>query len=577
MNRANEYWRGAANRVLKWLSYGALAGSIGMFTLGDATSFGQRGERGGRSRGGGGGGGGQVRTPSGGGGQARISGGGGGQVRIPSGGGAQVRVPSGGGQVRAPGGGAEVRLPTVVPPRAGGEVRAPSAGGQVRIPGAGGAIRTPGAGGEVRVPGGEGQVRIPGAGGEIRTPGAGGEVRVPGGEGQVRIPGAGGEIRTPGAEGRVRVPGADAEFRTRDGEARTALRPNLDADVRGGARIDGSATARVPGGVRIDPSVAGQANVRVAPSWANLSRDQRQQFDEFRTKFSSALGVSARADVRGDRFDGRNDWFDRHPDRHRHWSHWGHHARSTFRFGFDPFFTFGWWNSRPLIGIGLGGYGWDYGRGYGGWWGYQPWLGHYPWWHWYRHPGWVSLIGFGGWGWHRPYYYDYGPGGNVVYTGDHVYVNSVPVATSVEYAQTAAALATVDPATVEPTNPEDWMPLGTFTLATAQDESDPARVLQLAVNKNGLLSGTSFNKQTGKTYTVQGRVDKDTQRVAFTIGTATDIVLETGLFNLTQQETPVLAHLGANRTATYLLARLPEPEHEAEQAAPPPAPEPALP
>ncbi len=435
------------------------------------------------------------------------------------------------------------------------------------------------------MPGGEGQVRLPGAGGQIRTPGAGGEVRVPGGEGQVRIPGAGGEIRAPGAEGRVRVPGADAQLRTRDSEARTALRPGLDAEVRGGARIDGSATARVPGGVRIDPSVAGQANIRVAPSWANLSRDQRLQFDDFRAKLNTAFRGEVRGDVdradRGDRFDGRNDWFDRNPDRARHWSRWGNNARTSFRFGPDPFFNYNWWNSRSLIGIGLGGYGWNYGRGYGGWWGYQPWIGHHPWWYWYRQPGWVSLVGWftgwgPGWGWNRPYYYDYGPGGNVYYSGDYVYVNSVPVGTPVQYATSAAELATVDPAAIEPTNPEDWMPLGTFTLATAEDEADPARVLQFAVNKNGLISGTSFNKQTGKTYTVQGRVDKETQRVAFTIGTATDIVMETGLFNLTQDETPVLAHVGPSRTATYLLARLPEPEHEGEQTAeapPPPAPQ----
>ena len=444
------------------------------------------------------------------------------------------------------------------------------------------------------MPSAGGQVRVPGAGGEIRAPRAGGEVRVPGAEGQVRIPGTGGEIRAPGAEGRVRVPGADTEFRTRDGEARTALRPDLDANVRGGARIDGSATARVPDGVRIDPSVAGQANVRVAPSWANLSRDQRQRFDEFRTKLNTAFQGDARADVRGDigarvdadaRVAARNDWFDRNPDRARYWSQWGNTARSSFRYGADPYFNYNWWNTRSLIGIGLGGSGWGSGPGYGGWWGYQPWLGYRPWGYWYRQPTWVSLLGwFTGWGpgwsWNRPYYYDYGPGGNVYYSGDYVYVNSVPVGTPVQYSTSAAELATVDPAAIEPTNPEDWMPLGTFTLATAQDEADPARVLQLAVNKNGLISGTSFNKQTGKTYTVQGRVDKETQRVAFTIGTATDIVLETGLFNLTQEETPVLAHVGANRTATYLLARLPEPEQASERTAeapPPPAPAPELP
>jgi hypothetical protein len=53
--------------------------------------------------------------------------------------------------------------------------------------------------------------------------------------------------------------------------------------------------------------------------------------------------------------------------------------------------------------------------------------------------------------------------------------------------------------------------------------------------------------------------------------------METGLFNLTQEETPLLAHLGPSRTTTYLLARLPEPAHESEEAVPHTARVPSLP
>jgi hypothetical protein len=346
----------------------------------------------------------------------------------------------------------------------------------------------------------------------------------------------------------------------------------LDADVRGGARLDGSVSARVPAGVRIDPSVASQTNLRISPRWADLSRVDRQQYAQFRSSLNNAMRAQARADaaIADANVDARvasSQWLRANPDRIRYWNNWGTSARSGFRFGANPFFNDNWWNSRSLIGMGLGGYGYGVGPGYGGWWGYQPWIGYRPWWYWYGQPGWASLLGWfgGGYGWNQPYYYDYGPGGNVVYTGNQVLVNSQPVGTPVQYAQSAAELAVVDPATVGQTRPEDWMALGTFTLSTAKDESDPARVIQLAVNKDGLLSGTSFNKETGKTYTVQGRVDKDTQRVAFTIGNVTDLVLETGLYNLTQEETPILAHLGPSQTTTYLLARLPEPPHEAEE------------
>jgi hypothetical protein len=424
-------------------------------------------------------------------------------------------------------------------------------------------------------------VRVPGTGADVRVPGAGADVRVPGAGGQVRVPGAGADVRVPGAGADVRVPGAGGAVRVPGGEARTTLRPNLDANVGTGARLEGSVNARVPGGVHIDPSVASQANLRFSPKWAN----QQAQLDQFRTNLSGAMRTQIRADAANAAANANanvaaNTWLSANPNRAQYWNNWGTTARSGFSYGANPFFNYNFWNARNLIGIGLGGYGYGggYGNGYGGWWGYQPWIGYRPWWYWYGNPGWGGMNSyFAGYGWNQPYYYDYGTGGNVVYSGNQVLVNSQPVGTPVEYAQSAAALAAVDPATVGQTKPEDWMALGTFTLSTAQDESDPARVMQLAVNKNGLISGTSFNKQSGKTYTVQGRVDKDTQRAAFTIGNSTDLVMETGLFNLTQEETPVLAHLGPNKTATYLLARLPEPQHSAEEEVPHTAAVPTLP
>ena len=119
--------------------------------------------------------------------------------------------------------------------------------------------------------------------------------------------------------------------------------------------------------------------------------------------------------------------------------------------------------------------------------------------------------------------------------------------------------------TVEPTQPEDWKALGTFSVALNQDEQNPPRVIQLAVNKEGLISGTIYNRSSDKLYTIQGRVDPDTQRVAFTIGNDPNIVLETGLYNLTLQETPVLVHFGQNKTATYLFARLDPPEQQDQE------------
>src|SRR4029453_2321499 len=147
-------------------------------------------------------------------------------------------------------------------------------------------------------------------------------------------------------------------------------------------------------------------------------------------------------------------------------------------------------------------------------------------------------------------------------------MNGQQIATAEDYAASAAALADVQ----QPANPNqatDWLPLGTFTLSEGENDKNPSRVVQLAVDKDGNVSGTMVNQTTNQTYPIQGRVDKDTQRVAFTIGGNKDVVLETGIYNLTQQQTPVLAH-GEGREETYLMLRLDPPKTDDANAAPTP-------
>ena len=167
--------------------------------------------------------------------------------------------------------------------------------------------------------------------------------------------------------------------------------------------------------------------------------------------------------------------------------------------------------------------------------------------------------------WSQPVYYDYGTGGNVVYQDNSVYINGQQVATADEFAQSAAVLATVPPpASEEEAAQADWLPLGTFAVASDEKDVDPSRVLQLAVSKDGIISGTLYNTVTDQAESVQGQVDKDTQRVAFRIGESEDVIVETGLYNLTQEETPVLVHFGSDRFENWLLVRLEQPEDEAQ-------------
>ena len=160
-------------------------------------------------------------------------------------------------------------------------------------------------------------------------------------------------------------------------------------------------------------------------------------------------------------------------------------------------------------------------------------------------------------------YYDYGD--NVTYEGDNVYVDGQQVATAEEYAEQAMELAdtgaqAIDEAVQQEADVE-WMSLGVFAFVD-EEEGEPTLFFQLAVSKNGMISGTYYNATTDETRPLQGSVDKETQRAAWTVGDKKSTVVETGLYNLTQDETPVLVHFGDQQTQTWLMVRLEEPAAE---------------
>ncbi len=151
-----------------------------------------------------------------------------------------------------------------------------------------------------------------------------------------------------------------------------------------------------------------------------------------------------------------------------------------------------------------------------------------------------------------PMYYDYG--NNITYQDNEVYVNGQDSGSSSQYYDQASALATTG-AQAEAPSDGDWLPLGVF--AFSKEGADTSNVtIQLAVNKQGIIRGNSTETSDQKTETVSGSVDKQTQRVAFTIGSVTTTVVETGLYNLTKDEAPALVHFGQDRTEQWLLVRL---------------------
>ncbi len=154
----------------------------------------------------------------------------------------------------------------------------------------------------------------------------------------------------------------------------------------------------------------------------------------------------------------------------------------------------------------------------------------------------------------EPIPYNYGT--DITYQGNQVYNNGQPVATCDQYYQQASTLAQSAPAS-DPQSP-DWMPLGVFALVQS-DQSSPHYVMQLAINKSGALAGTYCDLISNSIHPIQGAVDKVTQRVAWTVGSNKNTVGETGLYNLTQDEGPVLIHMGPDKTQQWMLVRLQQP------------------
>ena len=103
------------------------------------------------------------------------------------------------------------------------------------------------------------------------------------------------------------------------------------------------------------------------------------------------------------------------------------------------------------------------------------------------------------------------------------------------------------------------MPLGTFALVH-ESQGDPTMYMQLQIAQDGTISGTYYNSVSESSQILQGSVDKETQRAAWTVGDKSQTVVETGLYNLTMDEAPALLHFGTGKTQEWLLVRLEDPD-----------------
>ena len=180
----------------------------------------------------------------------------------------------------------------------------------------------------------------------------------------------------------------------------------------------------------------------------------------------------------------------------------------------------------------------------------------------YRAASWGAVTSWFPWGWSQPRAYNYGD--NVYVEGDTVYYGDEVVGTQQEYGEQAYAIAsTAEAIAPEPAaDDSEWMSLGVFALTQDGQASgpEPNLFLQLAVSKDGMIAGTYNNSSSDKSSDIEGAVDQESQRSAWTVGGKDWPVMETGIVNLTKDEAPALIHFADGQTQEWLMIRLEDPE-----------------
>ncbi|HVT26471.1 MAG TPA: hypothetical protein VHE81_00490 [Lacipirellulaceae bacterium] len=160
-----------------------------------------------------------------------------------------------------------------------------------------------------------------------------------------------------------------------------------------------------------------------------------------------------------------------------------------------------------------------------------------------------------------PIWYDYG--NNVTYQNGNIMMNGQNLGTADEYSQQAVNLAQTGAAS-EPPATADWLPLGVFAMVR-DEQQRPQLIMQLSINKHGVLRGNFTDETTEFTQTIRGAVDPKSQRVAWFVGNHRNAVMEAGLSNLAEGDAPALLHKNG-RTDHWLLVRLEQPANGAPTA-----------
>ena len=168
----------------------------------------------------------------------------------------------------------------------------------------------------------------------------------------------------------------------------------------------------------------------------------------------------------------------------------------------------------------------------------------------WRPAAWASLATWGAWRWSTPYYYD--DGGYAYPLTTDEYTNVYPYSESTTpYQPTQSAQTT---ATAE----GDWLPLGVFAvISDANAVAQTNRFIQLAVNRSGEIDGVLYNSVTDAAQDLIGTVNTTTQMAYWSLDNQPGApVASTGIYNLTEDQTPINVHFSDGSNQTWTLVRL---------------------
>lgn len=169
---------------------------------------------------------------------------------------------------------------------------------------------------------------------------------------------------------------------------------------------------------------------------------------------------------------------------------------------------------------------------------------------WWRPAAWATLATWGAWNWSTPYYYDYQGQAYPVAVDESI--NSYSYTTPTTSYQPTQSIPT--PATEN----ESWLPLGVFAIASDANEiAQTDRFIQLAINRSGDIAGVLYNSATDTAQDLTGLVDSKSQQAYWSLADRIDSpIATTGIYNLTEGQTPINVHFTDGSEQTWTLVRL---------------------